>query len=257
MLTKKRMAKIMEMVRKDVYVSVKDLTEVLQTSRSSVVRDLMELESQGLIKRERGGASLVNASILTPFNEPAVYSKTNIHEEEKRRICAKASQMVQDGDCIYIDSGTTAMYLMEYVYDKKITVVTPNTYLLSKIPEDFQGKLFLVGGEVSLKNGTTKGPLTEAVLGQFYFDTAFLTANGISIGRNEAYVFDFEIGAVKKEVLKRSAKSCLLIDRSKFDVKAICTWAKLEEFHTIYVDEVPEEEKSPDNVVNCEREEIL
>ena len=206
MLTKKRMAKIMEMVRKDVYVSVKDLTEVLQTSRSSVVRDLMELESQGLI---------------------------------------------------YIDSGTTAMYLMEYVYDKKITVVTPNTYLLSKIPEDFQGKLFLVGGEVSLKNGTTKGPLTEAVLGQFYFDTAFLTANGISIGRNEAYVFDFEIGAVKKEVLKRSAKSCLLIDRSKFDVKAICTWAKLEAFHTIYVDEVPDEDHPPDNVVNCEREEIL
>ncbi|MCF0106800.1 MAG: DeoR/GlpR transcriptional regulator [Holdemanella sp.] len=251
MLTKERMVKIMEIIHKNTFVSVKELTDELQVSRSSIVRDLIDLENQGLIKRERGGASLLNASTLTPFNEPAVYSKSNVHEEEKKRICKEASRCIKDGDCIYIDSGTTAMYLMDYLYDKKITIVTTNTYLLSKISEAFQGKIFLVGGEVSIKNGTTHGSLTNQILKQFYFDYAFLTANGASIDRNEAYVFDFDIGDMKKEVLHRSAKTCLLIDQSKFEIKALCTWARLEDFYTIYVDAYPEYKEELENIVIC------
>ena len=56
---------------------------------------------------------------------------------------------------------------------------------------------------------------------------------------------------MKKEVLHRSAKTCLLIDQSKFEIKALCTWASLEDFYKIYVDAYPEYKEELENIVIC------
>ena len=103
MLSKERMIRIMELLEQRQFVTVKELQENFNVSRSSVMRDLIELENQGLIQRERGGASLKSISTtLTNFNEMSVVSKENLNMEEKQLICACAAQSIHDGDCVYI-----------------------------------------------------------------------------------------------------------------------------------------------------------
>ena len=84
MLTKERKLRIMNLLEERSFVTIKELIEDFNVSRSSIVRDLIELENQGLIQRERGGASLKSVDItLTSFNEPAVQEKENIHIAQK------------------------------------------------------------------------------------------------------------------------------------------------------------------------------
>lgn len=252
MLTKERMVRIMSILEEKSFVTIKELTEDFKVSRSSVMRDLIELENQGLIQRERGGASLKNVDItLTSFNEPAVQEKENLYIDKKQKICEEAAKSIRDGDCIYVDSGTTPAYILDYLANKKVKLVTPSTYLIRKLPLSFKGDIYLLGGEFNKSYDMSYGSLTLEMIKQFYFDHAFLSTNGVDLETGEVYVFDFHVGAVKKEIISRCKRSDLLIDSSKFSAKAMCTWAKLDDFHTVYTDSILDNEL-PDNFVICE-----
>lgn len=252
MLTKERKVRIMSILEEKSFVTIKELTKDFNVSRSSIMRDLIELENQGLIQRERGGACLKNVNItLTSFNEPAVKDKENLHIDKKQIICREAAKSIRDGDCIYIDSGTTLAYLLEHLSNKKVKLVTPSTYLIRKLPMSFKGDIYLVGGEFNKSYDMSYGSLALEMLKQFYFDHAFLSTNGVNLENGEVYVFDFNVGAVKKEIISRCKRSDLLIDSSKFNLRAMCSWANLDDFHTVYTDSVLNNEV-PDNFVICE-----
>ncbi len=253
MLSKERMFTIMNLLNKKMFITVKELTEELGVSRSSVMRDLIELESQGLIQRERGGAVAKNVSIqtLTSFNEVPVATKETIHSKEKQKICEEAAKKIKEGESVFIDSGTTPAYLLPYIVNKRIKIITPSTYLIRKLPDTFKGDIFLLGGEYKKGYDMLYGPLTLDMIRQFNFEHAFLSTNGVNLANGEVYIFEFSIGAVKKEIMKRSLRNYLLIDSSKYDVKALCTWAKTEEFNAVYVDDFPKDIEIPDNYIIC------
>ena len=250
MLTKERLYIIMNMVKENSFVTVKELTEALNVSRSSVMRDLAELEQQGLIQREHGGAIAKNT--LSGLNEAPVVSKETLYVEEKKRICAEAAKQIKDGDCIYIDSGTTPVYLLEHIVHKRITVVSASTYLIRKLPESFRGDIYLLGGEFHNGHDMSSGPLTLEMIRQFNFDHAFFSTNGVNPQTGEVTIFAFAIGAVKKAIMERSLCNDLLIDASKFEIKALSTWAHMSDFHKIYTDALPKSVKKAKNICVCE-----
>ena len=255
MLTKERKLRIMNLLEERSFVTIKELIEDFNVSRSSIVRDLIELENQGLIQRERGGASLKSVDItLTSFNEPAVQEKENLHIVQKQRICKEAAKSIRDGDCVYIDSGTTPVYLLDYLQDKKITLVTPSTFLIRKLSANFKGDIYLLGGQFNKSYDMSYGSLTLEMIRQFYFDHAFLSTNGVDLETKEVYVFDFKAGAVKKEIMSRCKRTDLLIDASKFETRAMCTWANLDDFHTVYTDSIKDGIEPLENFVICEKE---
>lgn len=244
MLSKERKVVIMELLKRDGFVTVQQLMNVLEISRSSVMRDLDELEKDRLIVREHGGASLLTSEeLLSRYNEPAVREKVHINEKEKQSICAKAATYLKNGDCIYIDSGTTAMYIIDYILDKSVDIVSPNTYILSRIPDNYKGNVYLLGGQYYKQSEICCGSLTLEMLKNFNFDWAFLTANGISYVESKAYSFDFNYAALKKEALKRTKKSVLLVDQSKNEQKGLCVWADLDDFDLIITDQFHREKK--------------
>lgn len=201
MLSKERMYRILNLLKEQTFVTVKQLMDEFDVSRSSIMRDLIELENLGLIKRERGGAVAKDVANLTlsSFNEAPVIDKESLHIEEKQRICKKAAQRIKDGDCIYIDSGTTPVYLLPHIIDKQIKIVTPSTYLIRKLPDSFKGDIFLLGGEFKKSYDMSYGSLTLEMIKQFNFDHAFFSTNGVNLENGEVYIFEFAIGAVKKE----------------------------------------------------------
>ena len=116
MLKKERFFRILELLDHKSFITIQELMEVLNASKSTVNRDLIELEKQGLIQRERGGAIKKEMpATLSSYRELPVMDKEHIHSAEKDMICAQAAAIVKDGDCVYVDSGTTPSYLIPYI----------------------------------------------------------------------------------------------------------------------------------------------
>lgn len=252
MLTEERKVKIMELIRRDGFVSIRRLMDVLDVSRSSVMRDLAELEEQGMIVRQRGGASLFDTvELLSQFNEPAERDKEKKNVKEKRRICKYAASLIKNGNNIYIDAGTTCLYLMDYILDKEVTIVTPNVRILSKIPHDFKGKVILLGGDYTPKYDSVSGTITASQIENFHFDCSFFTCNGIDLENGSVSCFHIPYGMNKKLVMEKSDLCELLVDASKIYTKGLCTYARTEQFHTIFMNRI-DEDRLPENVVICD-----
>lgn len=252
MLEKERQKIIMEQLEKDGFVSVRDLMDTLQVSRSSVMRDLIDLEKQGKLNREHGGAALKTDSIYAS-TEQKTSEKAEVHADSKKAVCREAAKELQDGECVYIDSGTTAAYLVPFLNKKDLMLVTPSIFLIRHLPESFRGKIVLLGGSYDRKYDMSSGALTIEMLEGFNFDHAFMTANGFSIRNNEVYVSTFELGAVKKKVMERCNKADLLVDSSKKEVRAVCTFASLDDMHAVYIDDGLKEKEIPENFMICKK----
>lgn len=252
MLLEERKFAIMELIKRDGFVSVRQLMDILGVSRSSVMRDLDELERQGLVVRQRGGASLTDTSeILSKYNEPATRDKVSTNSDIKRRICKKAAALIKSGDCIFIDSGTTVLPIMDYILSKEVDIVTYNMQLLDKITEDFKGTVIVLGGIYSPKSSCNYGPITFSELDNYHFDHVFLTANGIDFDMEEIYGFNLSYAGIKKAAMKKSESASLLVDSSKLKVKGLCQWANVFDFDHIFIDQFTGENK-PENVEICD-----
>ena len=93
-------------------------------------RDVAALEQEGSVIVMRGGAVKYKGE---DFDEPVVKKKL-IHSEEKEIIARKAAALVEDGDCVYVDSGTTTVGMLKYLQGKRITIVSSSTELLDNLP---------------------------------------------------------------------------------------------------------------------------
>ncbi|WP_300970856.1 DeoR family transcriptional regulator, partial [Faecalibaculum rodentium] len=108
MTSAERLDRLKTLVQETEFLSVRQIMNEFGVSRSSAMRDLDELERQGVVVRQRGGAVLKNrAHHLTKTYEPATVDKADMHVSEKAEAARLAAALVQDGDCIYLDSGTT------------------------------------------------------------------------------------------------------------------------------------------------------
>jgi DeoR family fructose operon transcriptional repressor len=233
-------------------VSIQKLSEELGVSISTIQRDLKTLEEHGRIQRERGGAIKKDLSdTLSSLTEIPVVEKDMINVAEKQLICTRASKVVKDGDCIFIDSGTTPTYLMSFLAHKKIKIVTNSNFLLSKLAKEFQGEVYMLGGHFNFKYDMSLGSIALNEISKFHFDHAFLGASGIDIDSGEIFSAEFDIGAIKTAVMERSNHKYLLLDDSKYFVKGLCTWSNIKEFDILFVNAFNLKKKRPENMIIC------
>lgn len=251
MLAKERLAYIVNRLQVRSSISVHELSKEMNVSFSTVQRDLRKLESDGRIERSRGGAVSNRVSeMLSGINEIAVSAKIHLNKPEKEAIAKTASKLIKDGDCIFLDSGTTIAHLVPYIMGKNITIVTNSMYLQRKLA-GCKGQIFLVGGKYSAKFDMTLGAATIMLLESLRFDRSFLSTSGIDIKSKELYSVESEIAIIKQLVLKRSKRNYVLADHTKFEVKAVHTYAKLSDIDYIFTDEYPQNERVLKNIVVC------
>lgn len=253
MLTKERFFRILDILDNKSFVTIQELMTALQTSKSTINRDLIELEKQGLVQRERGGAIKKELpATLSSYKEIPVIDKEFIHSHEKEMICASAAEVIREGDCIYIDSGTTPSYLIPFIAQKNIKLVTSSIYAVRKLPKNYQAELFLIGGKYNMSYDMSVGFLTTENIKRFHFDHAFFSASGVELDTGEVMAVDFDISEVKAAVMARTRASHLLIDDSKLRVKALCTWAYLPDFKNIFMNRTDLDIELPDNFTQVE-----
>lgn len=241
MLPFERREKIIEELRKDV-VYIEDLANMLDVSEVTIRRDLKELESSGLITRLHGGAAkLIDTSRETPMDQREV-----LFAEEKEDIGSYAASLVEDGDTIFIDSGSTNKMMIKYLVNKDINVIT-NGYRNIEEGLKYDVNMSLIGGD--LKKGTLAfvGPITSKILDMYYFDKCFLGVNGIHIEFGLSNADPYE-SLIKDQVIKRTRHPYIVSDSSKLSSTSVFKFADITDA-TIITDKITEEFKKLDNIV--------
>lgn len=211
MLTPERQQYIIEKINQNGFIKIQELVKELHTSESTIRRDLSQLEDMSILKRVHGGAELVkNRSI-----EPTILEKSTSRLKEKEAIAKLAAAVIEDGDCIYLDAGTTTLAMIPFIQNKPITVVT-NGILQATALQDSNIITYLIGGRIKKATNALIGSQAINNINNYRFDKCFLGINGIHPD------WGFSTPDPEEAILKRSAidlskEAFVLADFSKFD----------------------------------------
>lgn len=224
MLSQERYNLILSIINERTTVTVAELAEALDTSESTIRRDLTALDELGKIKKFFGGATKVRHN--EGFYEAAVSTKETLMSEEKTMIARYSATLINDNDFVYIDAGTTTSRLIDFIDNDKATYVTNGiTHARKLIQKGLNA--YIIGGKIK--------PLTEAIIGaegisnlrNFNFSKAFMGTNGIDMEAGFTTP-DIEEAMIKEAALKHSYTAFVLADRTKFKKIFPVTFSELD-----------------------------
>ena len=230
MLSEERHKLILEKLERESVVYLNDLVKYLNTSESTIRRDLTALHKAGLLKKVHGGAtSLKEISINT--TDDIVENRQSLNIDEKLKIAEYAASLIEDNDLIYMDAGTTTELIIDFIKNTKAVFVTNGIVHAKKLIQ--KGcTTYILGGELKL--------ITEAIVGveainslrKYNFTKGFFGVNGVSI-KNGFTTPDIREAMVKEEAINRTKDSFVLCDTSKFDEISSITFASIDKARII------------------------
>jgi DeoR family fructose operon transcriptional repressor len=213
MFAEERQQKILDILNSKSSIKVMDIAELLNVSESTIRRDLQELEEKNLLMRTHGGA--VGIDNRTNF-EPSFIDKQDEKIDQKISIAEVASMMIEDGDTIILDSGTTTLEIAKRIRSRNITVITNSIDIASELSNKEGIEIIVTGGSLRLNTRAMVGHLTEAVIKNFRVDKAFVGANGISI-EDGVTTPNFIEAQTKKTMINYASKVIIVADSTKFN----------------------------------------
>ena len=235
MLTEERYNKILSALTKKRSVTVVELCDIIDTSESTVRRDLAALAKMGKLKKVHGGAVAVEPEIM--MIEPDVQEKMQLNSEEKEKIAEYAAATIRKNDFVFIDAGTTTEKMIDYITEHEATFVTngfTHAHLLAK--KGF--KVYLTGGEVKPTTQALVGVSCIEAIKNYNFTKCFLGTNGISI-ENGLTTPNINEASVKQAASNKSYVSYVLADHTKFNKTAAVTFADIRNV-CIITDRLPD-----------------
>lgn len=236
MLTEERHKIILDTVKQKGLVKINELVDITATSESTIRRDLTYLESINALKRIHGGATVPKGRLI----ELSYKEKEIQNVDEKRKIAEFAASLIEEGDCIYLDAGTSTFEMIEYIDKKEIIVVTNGLkHINCLIEKDINA--YILGGRVKSRTRAVIGIEALKSLEKFRFDKCFLGINGVHL----EYGFttpDSEEAILKENAIKHSRQSYVLADESKFGEVSFVKVADLKSADVITNSEVEDYE---------------
>lgn len=223
MFTEERFAIILQELKEKGIVSVTDLVKMLDASESTIRRDLNALDSEGLLKKIHGGAIAIGEN--TSKHDYKVNVRQSLNVDEKREIARYAASLIEDGDVIYLDAGTTTELLIDFIQANNIIVVTNGIVHAKKLLE--KGfKTFILGGELKAVTEAIIGSSTVEDLKKYNFSKGFFGVNGVN--NQHGYTTpDVNEAMVKAQAIKMCRESFVLADQSKLEKVSFITFGAI------------------------------
>lgn len=223
MLINERQTLILRLLEEHQTMSLQQLVDVTNTSESTIRRDLNELENMHKLMRIHGGATLRSSTL----QENSLEENAVENLEEKQQLMIVAAKLIDEGDCIYLDAGSTMQQIIPLLKGRNIVVVTNGLATIALLHEN-NIKAYLVGG---LLKGSTQafiGSMAIQALEQYHFDISFIGVNGYSVEQGYTTA-DPEEALVKKQAIAQSTKSYVVADHSKYRIVKFSKIASMEE----------------------------
>ncbi len=209
-----------------------DLCNLLDVSEATVRRDLEWLEDRGVIERTHGGA-IFNERI----NLEQEYKQRALRQiEEKRKIGALAASLVEDGDILFLNSGTTTPQLIRQIRpDLDVTIITNNLIAVLEIGEvDYE--VLLLGGSFQPKSNSVAGRFAVQNLSQVYANKAFIGVDGISIKHGCTVPSNAEAEVVHLMLERTQGPVYILADHSKWGMVSNFEVAPIHKINALITD---------------------
>lgn len=233
-----RRNRILERLRQAGTVRVSALSESLGVAEVTIRRDLELLEGEGQLERTFGGAVLSRRMQA----EPQYSEKHRRHPDEKRRIGLAASQLIEEGDTVFIHSGSTTLQIFRHLSRfTRLTVVTSNSGALLE-SQGLEFELMLTGGTFRETSNSLVGPLALLTLEQFWAGKCFIGVDGVSLLHGLTTPKMAEAQIARKMIERTRGRVIVLADSSKMGVVADCATAPLEKVSTLVTDSGVSEE---------------
>ena len=235
MLAIERRNAILSKLYLDGKVIVSELSAEFDVTEETIRRDLEKLDKDGLAQKTYGGAVLVqNFNTDLPHS---VRKKANV--EAKQKIAEKVSRLINDGDCIMIDSSSTALYVLNYIKNlKNITLITNSVEALIELSDKDDWNIFSTGGKLKRGSLSLVGPSAEKTIRGFHVDFAICSSKGIDISRGitDSNEKDSEI---KQAIFDSAETKILAVDSSKFDKISLIKVGDIKDVDIIATDTDP------------------
>jgi len=225
MFTEERFNIILQELKKKGIVSVIDLVTILDASESTIRRDLNTLDNKGLLKKIHGGAISIDES--SSKHDYKVDVRQSLNVDEKYETAKHAATLIEDGDVIYIDAGTTTLILIDFIKADDITVVTNGIVHAKRLLE--KGfRTFILGGEVKASTEAIVGSNTVEEIKKYNFSKGFFGVNGVS-NKCGYTTPDVNEAMVKAQAMKMCKQSFVLADKSKLEKVSFATFGAISD----------------------------
>jgi DeoR/GlpR family transcriptional regulator of sugar metabolism len=232
LLSEERRMQIVQLVRRNGRVLVRELSERFSTSTVTIRNDLNDLHRRGLIVRYRGGAVHSESGAV----ESSLSERLRAHAAEKRRIGAAAAAMVKEGETIILDSGTTTQEIARNLKGKKGLQVITNGVNVAMELLGVQGiQLVIVGGILRADSVSVVGSFAENMLEHLSADRLFLGAASCDPDFGPSTP-NLEESLVNQAMVKIAREVVLVVDSTKFDKRSMSRIAPLSSIHKVITD---------------------
>jgi len=227
-----RKQRILQELQEKGNVSIVDMAEAIGVSSMTIRRDLKKLSNEGLVTLEYGGAVL-NSGSLFEYN---MAMKEREFADEKNRIARKCLEYINEGDSVYLDSGTTPAELAKLISNKRNIVVLSHSLLVANVMSKYPNvKFIMCPGVFRERSMAYMGQMTDDFVSHFKIDKFFMSIEGIDPATGLS-VPDYSDGETKRNILVNSDVIIVMVDSSKFGKKFFYNIAPLTSVDAVVTD---------------------
>lgn len=230
-----RISEIADVIDKRGKLTLEQLAEYFPTvSQMTLRRDLLQLEEEGKIIRVRGGA--VSLKEVQKSSREPYTKKSTIHTDEKIEIARKAAMLIDEGASLFLDGGTTALYLAKELPDIRCNVFTNGIAVAKELAQKERPVVNLLGGQLNKENLSTASPLSSIYFADTNFElaiistAAFTLENGFSCGTQAQ-------ADLLKLIRKKAKFVYMMLDSSKIGKIMPYTFARPEDISVLITDD--------------------
>lgn len=232
----RRQSAILDAVRAQGSYSVRDLADRMAVSDETIRRALKTLSEHGLVRKVHGGVEMPDGEGEPPFER-----RMRDGAEAKRRIAARVAALIEDGDSLMLDTGSTTAYVAQALArHANLLVVTNSAEIARTLATRNGNRVFMAGGELRADDAAAFGPAALAFIGQFQVRTAILSIGAIHA---EQGLMDYHLseGEFSRAVMARAERTIVVADHSKFGRRGFVEVCAVDDIDVLVTDQPPPE----------------
>ncbi len=234
-MKRERIEEIAEILDKRGKMTLEQLEEIFpNVSQMTLRRDLFQLEEDGRIIRIRGGAMSVKE--VQKVSGEAYTKKSALNTDAKIIIAQKAAALIDEGSCVFIDGGTTAMYLSKEIPDRNCTIFTNGIAVAMELAQKKNVNITVVGGQLMKDNLSTSSPASKDYFDLTNFEIAIVSATAFTPEQGFSCNSQIESDLLKR-VFKKARQVYMMLDSSKIGKINPYTFAKIQDIDVLITDD--------------------
>ncbi len=233
----KRHAEIMKLLQMKKSCSVIELASTLDVSDETIRRDIRQLAATGAVEKIHGGVVLPQNTLEPPF-----LSRMQEQQEEKIRIARLTASLINDGETILLDNGSSSCYVArELITHRNLTVVTNSTEVARELCSRNQNRVFMAGGEIRSDDSAAYGPAAIQFAKQFSTNRAILSMGSIT-AEEGCLDYDLSEAEFKRAVMSQARSIIVVADHTKFSRSGVVKVCDFDQVDLLITDRMPPQE---------------